>query len=60
VAAQADLPLVPTPDGLPPDFPRHPDGSVDLSPDQWPDVARRTMRRFGDGQGPRDPRLPRP
>jgi hypothetical protein len=71
VAAQADLPVVPTRDGLPPDFPRHADGSTDLealSPERWADVSRRTMRRFapgtgtgiGDGLGPRDPRLPPP
>lgn len=79
LTAGAALPVVPTPDGLPPDFPRHPDGSVDLGqpgvaylppgtpdlgrladPGYWAgdDPGRRTMRRFGDGQGRRDPRSP--
>lgn len=61
-----DLPAQADPQtGLPADFPRHADGTVDLpqvsgdpyarltDPAFWQaDPARRTMRRFGDGLGP--------
>ena len=66
--APVDLPVTPTPDGLPPDFPRLADGAVDLAkvqdfrdlerladPDYWnQEPGRRTMRHYDPRPGDRD------